>query len=246
MTKLRIIFMSDLCSLMAFLAAQALSPAQGSDGRAIITSGERQRNMTEAERKKEAAKKAKQLELELTQKMRELAKEGRGPLIDRKQKQKEYEEKAAEIRKNFLREKAALGVTEEQWKLIKLKLEKVRLLRGQANSAVGLFLAGGSSDNETNLKTRARTKASTWQWKQPWKDKDPSELTNAQKIAVELIKIVEKKNTTPEQFRRKMDALQMARREEDQIKRQLSEPQKELRELLTTRQEAALVLMNSF
>ena len=41
-----------------------------------------------------------------------------------------------------------------------------------------------------------------------------------------------------------MDALRKARKEEAEIIKQRAEAQNELRELLTTRQEAALVLMN--
>ena len=46
--------------------------------------------------------------------------------LDREQKLKEFHERVAKTKKEFLYEKAALGATEEQWKLIKAKLEKVR------------------------------------------------------------------------------------------------------------------------
>jgi hypothetical protein len=201
--------------------------------------------MGDAERQREAARKAKQLELEQAQKNKELAKEGRGPLTDHKKKQKEAQEEADEIRKGFLREKAALGVTEDQWSLIKPKLEKVRQLRDKANSKVGLSLASGSSDNEPNPRTGARTNVPIWQWDDPWKDKAPEELTEAQKLARQLIALVESKSATPEQFIRAMDALRKARRDEAEIEKQLAEARRELREILTIRQEAALLLMNS-
>ena len=101
-----------------------------------------------------------------------------------------------------------------------------------------------SSSRGTSSKGRMRQRVPTWQWKQPWKDKNPSELTEAQKLTKRLIALVENNNTTPQQFKQTMDALRKARKEEAQIKRQLAETQKELREILTTRQEAALVLMN--
>jgi len=41
-----------------------------------------------------------------------------------------------------------------------------------------------------------------------------------------------------------MDALRKSRTKEAELERQLSEAYRELREILTTRQEAALVLMN--
>ncbi|MFH1716686.1 MAG: hypothetical protein ABIF19_05000 [Planctomycetota bacterium] len=200
--------------------------------------------MGDAERQNEAAKKAKQLELDQAQKNKELAKEGRG-LPNRKQNQKKSQEEAAEIKKEFIREKDALGVTEDQWKLVKSKLENVRQLREQANSKVGLSLASGPSDNETNPRTSARTNVPIWQWDDPWKEKPPGEMTEAQKLAKRLIALVENKSATPEQFRRAIDALRKARRDEAEIERQLAEARRELCEILTTRQEAALVLMNS-
>jgi hypothetical protein len=101
-----------------------------------------------------------------------------------------------------------------------------------------------SSSSGTKSDSSASRNVPTWQWKQPWKDKSPDEMTEAQKLAKELITLLENDNTTTEQFRCQMDALRKARKEEDQIEKKLSEAKKELRELLTPRQEAALVLMN--
>ena len=162
--------------------------------------------------------------------------------LDREQRLKEFHQRVAKTKKEFLYEKTALGVNEEQWKLIKAKFEKVRHLRDQARSTVGMGLTSSSSSGTSRGSTSRNVP--TWQWGKPWKDKAQSELTEAQKLAKHLIALVERKNTTPEQFRRQMDALRKARKEEAKIKRQLSETQKELRELLTIRQEATLVLMN--
>jgi hypothetical protein len=162
--------------------------------------------------------------------------------LDRKQELKKSHERVAKIRKEFLYEKDALGVTEEQWKLIKAKLEKIRHLREHACSTVGMGLTSSSS-SVASSKDRTNNNEPTWQWDEPWKDKDPGELTDAQKLAQQLITLVENNNTTPEQFRKKMDVLRKARKEEVEIKKQLADAQKELRDLLTTRQEAALVLM---
>ena len=165
------------------------------------------------------------------------------PRSDGEQWRREAQKRAAEMKKEFLREKYALRASEEQWKVIKAKLEKVRYIRGQARSTVGVFLSN-SSGSGTSSVGRASRSVPIWQWKRPWKDKAASDLTDAQKLAKELIALVEKQYTSPEQFRRTMDALRKARKEEEKIKRKLSEAQQELRELLTTRQEAALVLMN--
>ena len=206
----------------------------------------RQWKLEIAQKKKELAKRSRQRKLERAQKDKELAKVGRGRLIEPEQRLKNMRKRAAERRKEFLMEKSLLGATEEQWKLIKAKLEKVekvRQLRKQARSTVGVSLAGSSSGG-----AGARPNVPTWQWQRPWKDKAPSELTEAQRLAKELIALVERKNMTPQAFRRKMDALRKARSEEAELKRQLSEAppeaRRELRDILTTRQEAALVLMN--
>jgi hypothetical protein len=179
---------------------------------------------------------------------RELAKEDRGPRISRQQRQENLRKKANERSREFFWQKAALGATEEQWKLIKPKLEKVRQLRAQGRqggSMVGIFLAGGSSSSGTRPRAGARQNVPTWQWKRSWRDKAPGELTEAQKLTDQLIALVESKYTTQEQFRRTINALRKARREEAEGKTQLqlSEAREELRKVLTTRQEAALVLM---
>ncbi len=213
---------------------------------------ERLRNMTAEERKRELAKRRRQWKLESEQKRKELERKneeerrrwelGREQRrLEREQKYKEFQKRVAKIKKEFLREKYALGATEEQWKVIKSKLEKVRHLREQANSMVGASLTSSSSSGTSSRDSRSRS-VPTWKWKIRWKDKAPDELTEAQKIAKELIALVERKNTTPQAFRRKMDALRKARSKEAELERQLSEARRELREILTTRQEAALVL----
>ncbi len=196
----------------------------------------RQRKLEIAQKKKERAKRHRQRKLEHAQMAKEFAKVGRGPLIDREQKHKELQEKWAKIRKEFLTEKSLLGATEERWKLIKAKLEKVekvRQLREQARSTVRMSLTSSSGIRSVP----------TWQWQRPWKDKALSELTEAQRFTKQLIVLVERKNTTPQAFRRKMDALRKARSEQAQFKKQLADARRELCDILTTRQEAALVLM---
>jgi DNA repair exonuclease SbcCD ATPase subunit len=193
-------------------------------------------------REKEREETRKQLELDLEQMYAEAAKQGFVPLIDRKQRQERLQSKVNQWSKDFVREKEALKVNEEQWKLIKPKLEQIHKLRDEARSTIGMSLTSSSSSG-TNSRDRTRRTIPTWQWHQPWKGMPSSELTDAQKLTKHLITLVENSNTTPEQFRKTMDALRKARKEEEQIKRQLDEARKELREGLTPRQETALVLM---
>jgi len=209
---------------------------------------ERLRNMTEEERKRELAKRRRQKKLESEQKRKELEEERRRwelgreqRKLEREQRYKEFQKRAAERRKGFLYEKYALRPTEEQWKLIKPKLEKVQRLRNQACSTVGFLLTSSSGSGTSPRDNRSRN-VPNFQWRISWKDKAPGELTEAQKIANELMDLVENKNTTAEEFKQKMDALRKSRRKLEKLKRQLSEAREELREVLTTRQEAALVL----
>jgi len=270
MTKRSIILLLGVCFSISFFAVRTQSGTRRSNQTAKSTDNEKSQNITDKKKKEEVEKLLESLknmtpeqaikvlrhyrereraeirrrrELELEQMYEELAKEGRGPLISRKQRYENRQKKASKWSKELLKEKAALEVNDQQWKLIKPKLEKIRRLRQQSTSVVGLSLSGGSSHNETNFRSRARLKPPTWQWNRLWKRTASAELTDAQKLAKQLIALVERKNTAPEQFRRTMVALRKARREEAELKRQLSEAQQELRELLTTRQEAALVLM---
>lgn len=234
MTRRKTILILVLCSSMALLAVQALSQVRSSSGSARGSDAERRRKMADAERRRESAERRRQREL----KNRELAKEGRGPLISRETKRK----KTAERRKEFTVQKWALGATPEQWKLIKAKLEEVRRLKEQAKSTIRV-LPGGSIGSAPGRKTGAGTTAPLWQWKDPWKGKARGELTEAQRLAKQLVALLGRNSTTPQAFRLKMDALRKARSEEAELRRQLSEVQRELREMLTPRQEAALALM---
>ena len=148
----------------------------------------------------------------------------------RRIERKKEQEEAGGIHCYFA--KIALGETEEQWKLIQPKLKKVIDLWYQANSTVG---AGVSSNSQTASVPKA-------QWHRPWKYTPLFEMTEAQRLARELRMLLEKKSTTPEVFRRKVAALRKARSEQAEIQKQLAEARRELREILTTRQEAILVL----
>ena len=70
-------------------------------------------------------------------------------------------------------------------------------------------------------------------------------LTKSKKISGELMDLLEREDTTAEEFEQKMDALRRSRLkdiEEQELERQLSEVRQELRELLTPRQKAAELL----
>jgi len=254
MTKQSVILFLIMCSLVALLSNRTLSQIglSGSDnsvsadeyrktGEETKKKIERWRNMTDAERKRELAKRRAQRELELKQRRKELQRQGskfKPPSkSEREKKYQEFLERVAERKKKFLYEKYALKPTEEQWKVIKPKLEKVRQLRSRSHNKVGLFLTSSSGSTSRN--------GPAWQWKVEWKGKPPSELTEAQRTANELMSLVDKMNVSNEQFRRKMEDLRKSRLELVELKKQYAEAQRELRKVLTARQEAALVLLGT-
>jgi hypothetical protein len=202
--------------------------------------------MTEAQRKREAARRRRLKQLEYERKRREAAKErsqsSSQSKNELKQRRKELQKEGARMRKEFLFEKAALEVTEEQWKLIKAKLEDIRSLPARSRSTAAMTL-GSSSSNGRGIPT--------WYWDKSWEGKERSELTESQKIVEELMTLLEKARATSDQFREKMAALRESRREEKDAERERKEKvtrarnraRRELRALLTTRQEATLVLM---
>jgi hypothetical protein len=209
----------------------------------------RSKEMSEEQRKREV--KSRLLELKRQEELRQQRKREeflrgiakRSPEMAQKRKQQWLQ--SDQRRKEFKNEreeaggiacwfaKAALGETEEQWKLIQPKLEKVINLWDQANSTIE---AGGSSNSQTAIVPKL-------QWHRPWKYKPLLEMTEAQRLARELRILLEKKDTPPEVFRSKVAALRKARSEQAEIGKQLVEARRQLREILTTRQEAILVLL---
>ena len=185
-------------------------------------------------REEERRRKDREFRREIAKFHPEIA-EKREPLwLQSDQERQEFEkeeEKAGGIR--FLAAKYALRVSEEQWNIIRPKLEKVINLWDQANSTIG-------SSVSSNSQTVSVPKI---QWDRPWKYTPLFEMTEAQRLAEEIRILLEKKDTPMEVFRRKVDALRKARSKEAEIQKQLAEARRELRKILTTRQEAVLVLL---
>jgi len=163
--------------------------------------------------------------------------------------------------------KEALGATEEQWKVIKPRLEKVQNLARQANISISLLsYSTGSGSSRKSISDRRVTgygggssgvnvrtapskpgneetyssSQSGWRWYKPSERKTPSELTEGERICEELLKLIEDNNSRPEEIEQKMEALQKIRQE---AKKQLAKAQQELGEVLTFHQEAALIMM---
>jgi hypothetical protein len=167
----------------------------------------------------------------------EIARERMPLWLQSDQKQQELEkerEKAGGIA--CWHAKVALRETEEQWNLIQPKLKKVIDLWYQANSTIGAGVSFSSGSGQT------KASVPKLKWDTPWKYTPRFEMTEAQILARELRILLEKKDTTPQVFRRKIAALRKARSKQEEIQKKLSEARRELREVLTTRQEAVLVL----
>ncbi len=91
--------------------------------------------------------------------------------------------------------------------------------------------AGGSSPTRIDY---------AWRWFRPSQHKGFENLNEGEKICEELFRLLEDKNSELEEIRQKMEALQKFRQE---AKKELAIAQKELRQLVTPHQEAALVMM---
>lgn len=79
-----------------------------------------------------------------------------------------------------------------------------------------------------------------WQWLRPSLHRGFENLNEGEKICEELFRLLEGKNSELEQIRQKMEALRKFRQE---AKKELAIAQQELRQLVTPRQEATLVMM---
>ena len=247
MTKRRIILALAACFSIGTFAVQSLSQTRSSNPRKPLEL-KRLQKMSEQQRRRRVKRRLQELkrqdELRHQEHRRKIAEIQREKAQKRKQQRLQREQRQQELKKE--REEAggiacwfakvALGETEEQWKLIQPKLKKVIDLWYRANSTTGAGVSGGSTDSRTE------PSLPKLQWERPWKYKPLFELTESQRLARQLRALVERKNTTPEQFRRTMTALRKARSKEAEIQKQLAEARRQLREGLTTRQEAVLVL----
>jgi peptidoglycan hydrolase CwlO-like protein len=126
----------------------------------------------------------------------------------------------AQARERYLTQlKEQLGATDEEWKALQPKVEKV--LNAQRDNRRG---GGNRGRNRNNNNAQQQPNA-----------QQTSEVSAA---ADELRKAVDDKAATAEDINKKLTALREAR---EKAKNELTTAQKELRELLSARQEAILV-----
>ncbi len=118
--------------------------------------------------------------------------------------------------------KETLGVSEEEWKVIQPRLEKVMTLSRQTSGMRMMGRGWGERPGATTMQTPTQ------------------EMTPVQKAASELEKVLANKEAKPAEITARLTALREARQK---TKSQLAEAQASLKEVLTPRQEAQLVLM---
>jgi hypothetical protein len=156
----------------------------------------------------------------------------------RKQSRIESEKRIAESMRQ------ALGATEQQWKTIKPRLDKVKYLSRQVKISMtpDYYRESHNSGSGQNNQQPVTRIEESWKWSKIWDKKAPSELTEGERACEELLELLEDKGSKQEEIEQKVEALRQARKEAG---KQLAKAQQELREVLTFRQEATLVLMRS-
>ena len=152
----------------------------------------------------------------------------------------------------------ALGVYQQQWKIIEPKLEKVRSLRDEAFGGIGQpfsssgFTAqfgsppeqagGGSSGGFAggfSFQGGGGPEGATGQSFSTWRPLG-REPTQVEKICGELQILLQDRNARPEAITQRLDALRHARA---QARKRWAQAQQDLREVLNLHQQATLMMM---
>jgi len=255
MSTRRIIIGLIVCFSIAVLVGQTLSQTRGRTRTSKTTDRDRwlreQQRMAEQRRRLNEERVAKQM-------------------MEFKQRAKNRHDGKDESRNQFL--KQILEVTEEQWKDIEPKIIRIYFFRNQSSISMGFGGAGGGysggSSSGGGYKAGSSSSGSGYRsgsssggssggyvmrggsgsgsggsaqfWGGPtWRlaDREPTE---GEKACEELFELLQDKNSRPEKIKQKMDALRQAR---EKARNQLAKVRQELREILNSRQEAKLVLL---
>lgn len=136
-----------------------------------------------------------------------------------------------QMRQRFYEQiKEQLQSSDEEWSVIQPRLEKVWDLQRQSRGMGGMMMWRGRGEGEGRFGGRGR----------PGPDPQADEAPVAVRTR-ELAELLRgQDNPQPDQIRTALDALREARRQQEQ---ELTQARQELRELLSLRQEATLVLM---
>jgi low affinity Fe/Cu permease len=127
------------------------------------------------------------------------------------------------------RMKEIFGASDDEWKVLQPKIEKVQTLARQVRGGMGMGMAGQRAGRGAR----------------PGGEQQPAEAPQRQQSDVEkamsaLQQVLQNKEATPEQIKSALTALRDARAK---ARDELEKAQKELREVVTVRQEAVCVTM---
>jgi hypothetical protein len=153
--------------------------------------------------------------------------------------------------------KEQLGATDEQWKDIQPRLQKVMMLSRQVSASGRGMMFGGlggyagrrqpgtgrTRSQDAGQRTRPGTGRTGGQdlgsRRRPATDRPQRQQTALGKAAAELREVLRDEEAKPEQIKAKLAALRTAR---EKAKKDLATAQKALKEKVTVKQEAFLVL----
>jgi hypothetical protein len=212
MSTRRIIFGLIVCFSIAVFVGQTLSQTRGRTRTSKTTDRDRwlreQQRMADQRRRLNEERVAKQM-------------------MEFKQRVKDMHDGRDERRNQSIKQR--LEATEEQWKVIEPKINRIYFFRNQSSISMGFGGAGGGYSGGS---------AQYWAGP-PWRLADRP-LTEGEKACEELSELLQDKNSDPEKIKQKMVALRQAR---EKARNQLAKVRQELREILNSRQEAKLVLL---
>lgn len=144
----------------------------------------------------------------------------------------------AQMRQRFLdRMKEMLGATDDEWKTLQPKIEKVQQLQRESSGMRGMFMMFGPGPGGPPPGGPGGPGGPPPGGPGFGGDQPPSPVM--QKMQ-DLRTTLDNKDAKPEEIKAKLQALRDARA---QAKADLTKAQDDLRDLLTTRQESVLVMM---
>jgi hypothetical protein len=263
MSTRRIILGLIVCLSVAVFVGQTLSQTRGRTRTSKTTDRDRwlreQQRMADQRRRLNEERVAKQM-------------------MEFKQRVKDMHDGRDERRNQSIKQR--LEATEEQWKVIEPKINRIYFFRNQSSISMGFVgiggvysgasgsgsvtrgamggYGGGSSGSSSGGYTAggksgggsggyvmggssgSGSGGSAQYWAgPPWRLADRP-LTEGEKACEELSELLQDKNSDPEKIKQKMVALRQAR---EKARNQLAKVRQELREILNSRQEAKLVLL---
>jgi hypothetical protein len=260
----KIILGAVICLLTAAFVGQTLSQTPRTNPRRNKAYYERLRKMTPAQRQREFERRRRQSQIELQHRLKEQMKEREQNREQRQIESKKRQEEAI---------KQALGATDEQWKVIKPRLEKVQDLSeisisllfygsgsasGQMSGSTsgqrsntnkkgtGAYGGGSSGGSIRNTPSKPNNKKTYSTIQYGWKWYKPSDRKAPDKLTKgERLseEILELIEDKNSRPEEIEQKMETLRKIRQENKEKLSKAQQELCEVLTYRQEAKLIMM---